>query len=67
MDNILIKWDVKKIIILKNAYPNETGFSHSNVKYMKQWYSFYYRRLGKSQKLVGQIKDDEKSPKLVPN
>ena len=30
---------------MKNTFPNETGFSHSNVKYMKRWYSFYNERI----------------------
>ena len=27
---------------MRQAFPNETGFSDTNVKYMKRWYSFYY-------------------------
>ena len=38
---------------MKNAFPNETGFSHSNVKYMKQWYSFYNNQLEKSHQAGG--------------
>ena len=34
---------------MKDSFPNETGFSHSNVKYMKRWYSFYYDRAIKGQ------------------
>ena len=34
---------------MRNTFPNETGFSHSNVKYMKRWYSFYYERIIKGQ------------------
>ena len=40
---------------MRQAFPDETGFSHSNVKYMKQWYSYYYERVTKGQRLVGQI------------
>ena len=40
---------------MRQAFPDETGFSYSNVKYMKQWYSFYYERVTKSQRSVGQI------------
>ena len=25
---------------MRQAFPDEKGFSHTNVKYMKQWYSF---------------------------
>ena len=40
---------------MRNTFPNETGFSHSNVKYMKQWYSFYYERVVIGQQLIGQL------------
>jgi len=30
---------------MRNAFPNETGFSDTNVKYMKQWYGFYYQHI----------------------
>lgn len=26
---------------MRNAFPHETGFSDTNVKYMKRWYAFY--------------------------
>ena len=41
---------------MRQAFPNETGFSYSNVKYMKQWYSFYYERVTNGQRPVGQIR-----------
>ena len=58
---------------MRQAFPDETGFSYSNVKYMKQWYSFYYERVTKSQQAVGQIghqvvdefKEDEKGQQAV--
>ena len=52
---------------MRQAFPNETGFSYSNVKYMKQWYSFYYERVTKGQQPVGLISQqaaDEKSHQL---
>ena len=49
---------------MRNAFPNEKGFSDTNVKYMKQWYLFYYERVVKSQRLVGQLKV-EKSQQVV--
>lgn len=39
---------------MRQAFPDATGFSHSNVKYMKQWYSFYFKHVIKSQRVVGQ-------------
>lgn len=40
---------------MRQAFPGETGFSYSNVKYMKQWYSYYYERVTKSQLPIGLI------------
>ena len=40
---------------MRQAFPAATGFSHTNVKYMRQWYSFYYKRVAKSQRVVGQL------------
>lgn len=50
---------------MRQAFPNETGFSFTNVKYMKQWYSFYSERAEKGQRLIGQIDEKEKSQRLV--
>ena len=50
---------------MRQAFPNETGFSFTNVKYMKQWYSFYSDRVEKGQRLIGQIDEKEKSQRLV--
>ena len=52
---------------MRQAFPNETGFSHTNVKYMKRWYLFYYERVIKGQQPVDQIRHqagDEKSHQL---
>ena len=40
---------------MRKTFPDATGFSHSNVKYMKQWYSFYLKQVSKSQRVVGQM------------
>ncbi len=40
---------------MRQAFPDATGFSHTNVKYMKQWYSFYFKQITKSQQVVGPI------------
>lgn len=45
---------------MRNTFPNETGFSHSNVKYMKRWYSFYYERIIKGQQAADFFKEGEK-------
>lgn len=49
---------------MRQAFPDITGFSDSNVKYIKQWYSFYYKRIIKSQQAVGQL-EDEKGQQVV--
>jgi predicted nuclease of restriction endonuclease-like (RecB) superfamily len=30
---------------LKKMFPNEKGFSYRNIRYMRQWYSFYFQRI----------------------
>ena len=40
---------------MRQAFPSATGFSLSNVKYMKQWYSFYYECVANGQRPVGQL------------
>lgn len=40
---------------MRQAFPDETGFSDTNVKYMKRWYLFYYERVIKCQRPVDQI------------
>ena len=30
---------------LKKIFPNEKGFSYRNIRYMRQWYSFYFQRI----------------------
>ena len=46
---------------MHKAFPDATGFSHTNVKYMKQWYSFYYEHVIKSQRVVDQMTFIEQS------
>lgn len=40
---------------MRQSFPNITGFSDSNVKYMKRWYLFYYERIIKSQQVADQL------------
>lgn len=55
---------VKQFAIdMRQAFPDVTGFSFSNVKYMKQWYSFYFERVKQGQHGVDLI-DQEKSHQL---
>ena len=50
---------------MRQAFPNETGFSDTNIKYMKRWYSFYYERITKGQQVVDQIEVTEKGQQVV--
>ena len=49
---------------MRQAFPNETGFSDTNVKYMKRWYSFYFERVTKGQQVADQMKGDKKGHQL---
>ena len=40
---------------MRQAFPDETGFSDTNVKYMKRWYLFYYERVIKGRRVVDLI------------
>lgn len=40
---------------MRQSFPNITGFSDSNIKYMKRWYLFYYERITKSQQAADQL------------
>ena len=44
---------------MRQAFPNETGFSDTNVKYMKRWYSFYFERVTKGQQVADQLEMPE--------
>ena len=46
---------------MRQSFPDATGFSHTNVKYMKQWYSFYYDGFTKSHQAGDQLTLTEKS------
>ena len=49
---------------MRHAFPDATGFSHTNVKYMKQWYSFYFKQITKSHQLGDQLEQTVKSHQL---
>ncbi len=40
---------------MRQAFPDITGFSLTNVKYMKRWYLFYNEQDAKSQRVVDQL------------
>lgn len=45
---------------LKEAFPKQTGFSYTNIKYMRQWYSFYYEQITNRQQPVGEIENQNR-------
>ena len=54
---------------LKTAFPSETGFSVTNLKYMKRWYAFYNERVTIHQRVVdefGHQADDQTNVVLGP-
>ena len=40
---------------MRAMFPNEKGFSVTNLKYMKRWYLFYYEQFTNLQQPVGEI------------
>ena len=40
---------------IRETFPDETGFSLTNVKYMKRWYLFYYNLVTIGQQIADQI------------
>lgn len=42
---------------LQQEFPDMKGFSISNIKYIKQWYLFYYKGITIGQQLVGQLEN----------
>ena len=49
---------------MREAFPEASGFSYSNVKYMKQWYLFYNQQLEKSQRPVGLFENKDEYNQL---
>ncbi|MBR5444175.1 MAG: hypothetical protein IKV22_07300 [Paludibacteraceae bacterium] len=45
---------------LKEAFPKQTGFSYTNIKYMRQWYSFYYEQITNRQQPVGEMENQNR-------
>ena len=45
---------------LMTEFPDMKGFSHRNLKYIRQWYEFYNQQLIIGQQLVAQLRNDER-------
>lgn len=41
---------------LRSEFPNATGFSVTNLKYMKRWFAFYYEGVANRQQLADEIR-----------
>jgi len=53
---------------LKDAFPNETGFSERNIRYIKKWYLFYYKEFTKLQQVVAKLEEVvERTVKEIEN
>ena len=53
---------------LRTTFPNETGFSVTNLKYMKRWYAFYNERViirHQAGDELGAVRDNHKSKELI--
>lgn len=50
---------------MRETFPSSTGFSYSNVKYMKRWYLFYFETITKGQQTVDQFAVNEKGQQPV--
>ena len=50
---------------LREAFPEATGFSTTNIKYIRRWYLFYYQELTKSHQL-GDFLEMPKDFGLIP-
>ena len=46
---------------MQQAFPDMSGFSLTNVKYMKRWYLFYNERDAKSQQVADHLGTEKKS------
>ena len=45
---------------LMAEFPDMKGFSHRNLKYIRQWYEFYNQQLIIGQQVVAQLRNDER-------
>ena len=53
---------------LRTAFPNETGFSSANLRYMKRWYQFYHEQVTilqqPAEEIVQQPAEELKMPEI---
>lgn len=50
---------------LKKLFPDQTGFSSTNLKYMMRWYKFYYERVINRQRVVDDLRIEDFSQRVV--
>ena len=44
---------------MRETFPDSTGFSYTNVKYMKRWYNFYNEQVIKGQQAADLIPNEK--------
>ena len=44
---------------MREAFPDATGFSYRNIRYMRQWYSFYYTEISKWQQVAAKTENSK--------
>jgi len=49
---------------MRSAFPTATGFSDTNIKYMKRWYLFYYELVAKGQWPVDQLGNQKEAQEV---
>lgn len=52
---------------LRKMFPGETGFSYRNIRYMRQWYLFYYEQVTKWQQVAAKITTENLAPTWCRN
>ena len=49
---------------LKSTFPNETGFSVTNLKYMRRWYAFYNESFLNRQQRVDELESENRQQRV---
>ena len=49
---------------LKSTFPNETGFSVTNLKYMRRWYAFYNESFLNRQRAVDELESENRQQRV---
>ena len=52
-------------IDLKQTFPQQKGFSVTNLKYVKRWYLFYYEQITNRQQPAGEMENQKRQQLLT--